>query len=337
MVQCGQKCQIYNYSLIAKHALGDKGKLTVDIFVSACLFSFTVAHIAFIMDTLAICFGEETSIWVYAAVIMCVYSPLAWVRELQYFSFGYILGCLMIVFTAIVVSTYCVKGIMEDGPMNDGFRAVNPKNFWYMIGFSFYSFEGIGVVMPVMEQTKNPENFSKILTAALITLAVIFTFFATLCYYYFGDNVENIVIYSFEHDWFINLTELAFCVNLICTYPLAIYAVNQSIEDFIFEKTEKESFREKWLRNLSRTFVCFMGCFCAIIFKEQLDNFLGLSGAVLGITVILILPTMCHYRMIAESKRDKIIDLVIMVVSFLILVLCTYNGLVAWISGVKQH
>lgn len=221
--------------------------------------------------------------------------------------------------------------------MNDGFKAVNPVNFWYMIGFSFYSFEGIGVVMPVMENTKNPENFSKILSSALITLAFLYVLFATPCYYYFGDNVENIVIYTFKNDKFINFTELAFCINLICSYPLTIYAVNQSVEGFIFEKTEKESFREKWLRNLSRTFVCFTGCFFAIIFKDQLDNFLGLSGAVLGITVILILPTLCHYQMIAESKFDKNVDIVIMVVSFLILVLCTYNGLVSWITGVKQH
>lgn len=214
--------------MIAKHALGDKGKLTVDIFVSACLFSFTVAHISFIMDTLAMIFGQETSNWIYAAVIMCIYSPLAWVRNISYFSFGYILGCLMIIFTMIVVSTYCIDGISEReaGVVYDGFRAFNPKNFWYMIGFSFYSFEGIGVVMPVMEQTKNPQNFSKILTAALLTLAVIYVSFATVCYYHFGDDVENIVIHSFEHDKFINFTELAFCVNLICSYPLTIYAVN---------------------------------------------------------------------------------------------------------------
>jgi len=67
-----------------------------------------------------------------------------------------------------------------------------------MIGFSFYCFEGIGVLMPVMEHTADPQKFPKILTYALMTLCSIFVFFGLICYSYLGHLKDNIVIYNFD-------------------------------------------------------------------------------------------------------------------------------------------
>ena len=84
-------------------------------------------------------------------ILIIIYAPLAWVRKLQYFSFGYIFGNIMILFTVAVISSYCVSLLAKDGPMNDAFVPVNTNKMWDMIGFSFYCFEGIGVVLPIMD------------------------------------------------------------------------------------------------------------------------------------------------------------------------------------------
>ena len=60
----------------------------------------------------------------------------------------------MIVLTVTVVTTYAIVKIKKDG-VGPQFQAVNEKKMWDMVGFSFYCFEGIGVVMPIMEQTRN--------------------------------------------------------------------------------------------------------------------------------------------------------------------------------------
>lgn len=69
---------------------------------------------------------------------------------------------------------------------------------WDMIGFSFYCFEGIGVVMPIMEQTRNKKQFPAVVNAALLTLACIFAGFGFLCYKYFGHMENKFVIYNFD-------------------------------------------------------------------------------------------------------------------------------------------
>lgn len=67
----------------------------------------------------------------------------------------------MIIFTVLVVSGYAIKGLVEDGPKNDDFFVINPQTskVWDMVGFSFYSFEGIGTVMPIYENTKSSVDF----------------------------------------------------------------------------------------------------------------------------------------------------------------------------------
>ena len=63
----------------------------------------------------------------------------------------------MIMATVFVVLIYSIKGLVTTGPMNDGVVAVNSTKMWDMVGFSFYSFEGIGTVMPIRACSKDPE------------------------------------------------------------------------------------------------------------------------------------------------------------------------------------
>lgn len=57
----------------------------------------------------------------------------------------------MILYTVLVISGYSIVGLIKSGPKNDGFKAFNPDHMWDMVGFSFFCFEGIGIVMPIME------------------------------------------------------------------------------------------------------------------------------------------------------------------------------------------
>ena len=92
-----------------------------------------------------------------------------------------------------------------------------------------------------------------------------------------------------------------YCLNLVFSYPLTIYPTNKIIESFLFVRMKEVTTKRKWLKNLSRTVVAFLGCYFSILFKDVLDDFLGVTGAVLGISIILIIPTLCHYKICAKT------------------------------------
>ena len=87
--------------------------------------------------------------------LVIFYTPLAWVRRLSIFKSGFTISIAMIIFTTLLVMFYAIIGLVKHGPQNDGFKIINTSKFTDMIGFSFYSFEGIGTIMPIMKESKN--------------------------------------------------------------------------------------------------------------------------------------------------------------------------------------
>lgn len=60
-----------------------------------------------------------------------------------------------------------------------------------MWALSFYMFEGVGSVLPVMEASTMKDNFSVLLGCALGTLLCVHIYFSELSYYTFGDSLKE--------------------------------------------------------------------------------------------------------------------------------------------------
>lgn len=63
-----------------------------------------------------------------------------------------------------------------------------------MVGFAFFMFEGIGCLMPVLKETAVPEIAPKLVVAALMTLCSIYILFAFLCYYAWGEDLDESIV-----------------------------------------------------------------------------------------------------------------------------------------------
>ena len=47
----------------------------------------------------------------YTIGIICILTPIAWVRDIAKFSFTFMIGNFMILFTTLVVASYCFSTI----------------------------------------------------------------------------------------------------------------------------------------------------------------------------------------------------------------------------------
>jgi len=75
--------------------------------------------------------------------------------------------------------------------MGPGLVPVNDQRYQLFIGFAIYSFEGIGVVMPIMHSCSEPKKFNQILILAICTLLAAFLFFGTFGYITYGSNMNE--------------------------------------------------------------------------------------------------------------------------------------------------
>jgi hypothetical protein len=171
-----------------------------------------------------------------------------------------------------------------------------------MWGLSFGMYEGVGSVMPILEASDYRDNFSVLLVSALVTLCSIHIYFSELCYYYWGDKLtEPIVTEQLPKDnVFLITAKLLFCINILFSIPLILYITNQITESYIFYKMEFSRLRV-WLKNLSRSIVVILAALISFFFYYHLHKILSFVGVVFGSFVVIVTPTLVHYKLVADT------------------------------------
>lgn len=72
-----------------------------------------------------------------------------------------------------------------------------------------------------------------------------------------------------------------------------------------------------------RGFYLVLVIYLTIMVQDKLDIFLSLVGSLLCAPIAFIIPTLCHYKIVAQTSFEKIEDLFILAISFAIFVFCT--------------
>ena len=174
--------------------------------------------------------------------------------------------------------------------------------------------------MPIMQSCAEPKKFNTVLLAAMWTLLGVYLFFGLFCYVTFGADVKPIITEMLPPTSPVTISiKILFCFNLIFSYPICISPTNLVLEGFIFGSMRQSKLR-KWLKNFSRFCVCLSAAYLAIELSSKMDKFLGLLGALCCAPLALALPAILHFKLLAQTNTDRIIDVVLVIVSAAILV-----------------
>ena len=254
--------------------------------------------------------------------VFLVYSPIVWVRTVEYYAKSYILAVSMIVISVIISSIFAIEvSESNDGEPGPDFVAVRKDTYWDMIGFAFFMFEGITCMLPVVNESENQKQMPTIIVLALSSLCVMYVIFSFICYYAWGSDLnESVVTQMLPADnIYVEIMSVLFSINLIFSYPLAIFVTNQTLAAFIFSTREDErlGYRNEttwhfWKLNILRSGVLLLGIIISVNVADFLDRMISIAGVLLGMSNVLFMPALCHYKLIAETQKDKTIDIGIM-------------------------
>lgn len=257
---------------------------------------------------------------------MVVYVPLVFVRKIEVFAATHVFADFMILITIVVISVYAGLEIKDNGGVSTaGVQFINPTLWPDAIGFSVYAFEGIGVILPIMEITERKDIYFKVLTITVCIIAFVYIFFAEYWLFAFGPNnltkpliTENLPPQSVI-TW---LIKIAFSLNLVFTYPLVIHPANLVLESYFFASWPKTRKRQM-CKNFTRTLIVAASCTLALLVYDKLDKFLSITGALTCTPIAFTLPALFHYKACAETQCQKIIDMTIVVGMSIVSSYCT--------------
>mmetsp|Transcript_12174 Transcript_12174/g.16811 ORF Transcript_12174/g.16811 Transcript_12174/m.16811 type:complete len:203 (+) Transcript_12174:562-1170(+) len=176
--------------------------------------------------------------WWFGLLCFVVFVPLCFVRKISKFAAFHVFADVMIFCTLISVMIYASITLSKDG---NQVKTVNPIN-WNLfpdsIGFAVYAFEGIGVILPIMDITTcTTEQYIKVVMIVLMLIGCMYVLFSEYCVCAYGDTLTlPLITASLPQDaWETWIILFLFCLNLTFTYPLVIYPANNIVESYIFK------------------------------------------------------------------------------------------------------
>ncbi|KAI8644026.1 transmembrane amino acid transporter protein-domain-containing protein [Parasitella parasitica] len=336
LVQAQQKVG-GDYGAVAESLYGPYLRHLIQFFLCVSQMGFVASYMIFIsenigivVDTINNCvapFDSKYYIW----IILVAIIPFCWVRKIAKLSYLAIVADIFIAFGLICVLYFCSSQIATHGP-GKHIIMVNRSDFGLMLGTAVFSFEGIGMVLPIVESMKEPKKFPAVLTLGLIICLVIFTLIGTIGYVAYGDATQASVVSNIPRIPLSTTVQLLYAIAMILTSPFMLVPPLQIIEKYVFgTRSGEKCLKIKWGKNFVRSLIPVV---CAAVSfgvgAQNLSKFVSLVGSVACMPLCFIFPGLFHYKT-SSNRKLQVVDIFLIIWGVGITVYTMYITINSWI------
>lgn len=142
----------------------------------------------------------ETLIDVKYLILMqlVVFLPMSMIRDMAKLGGTALVADFFIMLGLIYLYYYDFFTLATEG-ISD-IVAFNPKDWTLFIGTAIFTFEGIGLIIPIQETMKNPREFPRVLGGVMIIITIIFLSMGALSYAAYGSHTRTVIILNLPQD-----------------------------------------------------------------------------------------------------------------------------------------
>lgn len=243
---------------------------------------------------------------------LIIFLPLALVRDIAKLSTtaliadAFILAGLVYIFGS-EISIITTRGVAD-------VKMFNPKDFSLFIGTAVFSFEGIGLIIPITDSMREPRKFPAVLTGVMASLTILFGGAGALGYLTFGSEVETVVLVNLNSESsMVQTVQFLYSLAILLSVPLQFFPAVRILENGLFTRSGKADARVKWLKNGFRFAMVMMCTAISWLGATDLDKFVAFVGCFACVPLCYVYPAMLHYRACARNKKQKLADIVLII------------------------
>ncbi|KAK9478340.1 transmembrane amino acid transporter protein-domain-containing protein [Lipomyces japonicus] len=267
---------------------------------------------------------------------MAVFVPLAMVRNISKLSVSALIADFFILLGLAYVYFWDGKVLIERGISN--VTAFNSKDWTLFIGTAIFTFEGIGLVIPIHESMTKPKQFYSAIGIVMAIITVVYITMGTMSYAAYGSNVETVVILNMPQDnRLVNSVQFIYAAAILLSTPLQLFPAIRIMENAWFIKSGKHDMRAKWHKNIFRAGVVLLTAFVAWGGADDLDKFVALIGSLACIPLTYIYPPLLHYKACATSIFNKSFDVFICIFGLGSMLYTTYGTIQSWATSMPDN
>ncbi|RLN89176.1 hypothetical protein BBJ28_00024092 [Nothophytophthora sp. Chile5] len=328
-----------SYGLVGAQAFGNVGRVAVNVSLVLSQIGFCCSYLIFVEKNIgevmlhAFKFQKSmvTSSWTLILLQIPLYTPLTWVRHIEYFAITNLFADVLILFGLLYIIAYSLQTLESAPAGSSTWEYFNSENWAMFLGVAVYCFEGIGLVLPTYDAMDDQlkHKFPTIVASTIMFLVVFFSLFAGAVYAAFGQSTQSVVTLNLPNASVSSgtmIVQLTYSLALVLTYPLMLYPVVNTLESYFFSRKRVKGFW-RWKKNGFRfALVCLTAAIayfgkeevsdslCGIVAARvhcqlisfsvavcecvhlQLDNFVALIGGFCSVPLAFIYPCLFHSR-----------------------------------------
>ena len=220
---------------------------------------------------------------------MIVFLPFSLLRDIGKLGFTALVADAFILIGLAYLLYYDILTLSTNGLAD--IITFNRKDWTLFIGTAIFTFEGIGLIIPIQESMKHPEKFSKVMLIVMIIISTLFITMGAVSYAAYGSKTETVVLLNLPQDnKMVNGVQFLYSVAILLSTPLQIFPAIRITENALFTKSGKYNPYIKWQKNGFRFF--FVALCAAIAWggADDLDKFVALVGNFACIPLVYIYP-----------------------------------------------
>ncbi|KAM5484375.1 hypothetical protein McanCB56680_002450 [Microsporum canis] len=274
---------------------GEKMRKLILLSIALSQLGFVAAYIVFVSQNLQAFILSvsncETFMNIKYVILMqlIIFLPLSLVRDISKLAFTALIADVFILLGLVYLYGFGISTIMEQGIAD--IQPFNPKSYTLLIGTAIFTFEGIGLIIPIQESMKRPEKFPGVLALVMVIITVIFLSMGVVGYATFGSKTETVVILNLpQQDNFVRSIQFLYAAAILLSTPLQLFPAIRILENGLFTRSGKYNPGIKWKKNIFRFFLVLL---CAVIAwggAGDLDKFVSLIGSFACVPLVFVYP-----------------------------------------------
>lgn len=263
---------------------------------------------------------------------LIIFLPLSMIRNLAKLSGTALIADFFILLGLLYLYYWGGLTLARNGVSD--IKLFNSHDWTLFIGTAIFTFEGIGLIIPIQESMKKPAQFTYVLGGVMIGITVIFVSMGALSYAAYGSDVKTVVILNLPQDSkFVNCVQLFYSLAILLSTPLQLFPAIRILENGLFIRSGKYNVKIKWQKNVFRFCLVFFTAFIAWGGADDLDRFVALIGSFACIPLGYIYPPLLHLKGVAKTTSAKVFDLILIIFGFTCMIYTTYCTVISWIAS----
>ena len=221
---------------------------------------------------------------------LIIFLPLSLFRNISALGSTALVADAFILLGLIYLGYFDISTLVKNGGVSDIIN-FNPQNWTLFIGTAIFTFEGVGLIIPIQESMKQPSRFPPVLAGVMILITIVFISMGALSYAAFGSATKTVVLLNLPQDnKFVNAVQLLYSLAILLSTPLQLFPAIRIMEQAIFTRSGKFNPYTKWKKNIFRFFLVVICALLAWGGAGDLDKFVSLVGSFACVPLVYVYP-----------------------------------------------